>query len=413
MEENKEENVVQEAVTNTEVTTDVESSGSENVETAEVQVVDGVENPVVATENSEIQPTSEFSSGDEMTPIVNGTPIEETVTDGTPINNKKKVNKTLVIVLVFVVIFGGVMLLMNMDNGGNNNNNNDEEKEKEKIKVNVGTDWGDKYLAYMMEEKPNLKKYQISFVDVNFDDTPEMFVKYIDNSDLESMIILYIAKDGYVYETKYYRDYRIRLIYSLKTGEVDWYLFLTTTKHYGSYTSIAKIIDNMAFDADIKATNDALLIEYGKKYFDTDYQPVFYSIKENTMEEDFKDFVSKYPGYNEKVKEEKEKVYTKFENYEYVEEEEVVSETVGLNGRIYNYGTYLAVVQEDPDRRIEAHTAVLILYHDNKISVDGKLYTYTTLIDESKLKLSNGATIDTIVSNKFNYHGHTYEYVGD
>ena len=88
-----EEKVVQEESSSTETAAVVEETPvADNTEAAEAQVVDGIENPAPATESSEVQATSEFSSGDEMTPIVNGTPIEAVV-EGTPINKKKKVNK--------------------------------------------------------------------------------------------------------------------------------------------------------------------------------------------------------------------------------------------------------------------------------------------------------------------------------
>ena len=50
-----------------------------------------------------------------------------------------------------------------------------------------------------MTEKPDLKTYEISFIDVNPDDDeetpeiPEMFVKYIDNSDMESLKVFFIG----------------------------------------------------------------------------------------------------------------------------------------------------------------------------------------------------------------------------
>lgn len=378
------------------VTEVVEQAVPETAPIVEEQTVVVADSP---TEENVSNSNPEFVTADQ----IGGTPLEDVAAP-----KKKKVNKTLIIVLIFAVVFGGVMLLMTLGDKGGYNYGDEQQEEEEKIKVNTGTEWGDKYLTYLMTEKKDLKTYEITFINVDDSETPEMFVKYIDNSDLESMKIFYIADDGFVYETKYYRDYRIRYIYSLKDKTIDWYLYLTTTKNYGSYTVISKILDNMAFDADIKATNDALLIEYGKRYYDTDYQPVFYTIRENHHEEDFKDFVAKYKGYNDKVEELKAQVIEKYKDYEYKEEVKETNDSIGLAGRIFKYGSYYANIPADLSDDGMEHTKVITLYEDGKIAVDGILYTYTVDYEHSTISLG---TFDIrLLDGKFDYKGNIYQH---
>ncbi len=404
MEENVNEvNTMEQPVETPEVPTTAEV-------TPEVQVIDGFSN-AVATENvTEMTVQPEFASATAEVVATEVVPTEAPV-QGTPLKPKKKVNKTLIIVLIFLVVFGGAMLLMKMGNNGNGGNNQQQGEEQTEVKVNTGSDWGNKYLSYMMEYKPDLKNYEISFIDVDFNETPEMLVKYVDNSEKESLIILYIAEDGFVYETKYYRDYKIRLIYSLKDKKPRWYIFITTTKHYGTFTEISKIINKMAFDADIKATNDSLMIDYGKKYYDTDYQPIFYNIKENSQEQDFKDFVFKYEGYNEDVNELITKTDEKYKDYQYVEDAPEQLDTIGLSGRSFKCGTYLAEIPADPATNTDAYTAVIVLYDDGTISVDGKLYTYSIVYEKSYLDLGDDISIDIDSNNTFGFRGHLYKYV--
>ena len=395
MEENNNQEVV-----NVEESTQV----VENADTAiEPQVIDGFSNATVNVE-TEVAAQTEFVTADQ----VGGTPLDQV--EGAPLPQKKKKNVTLIIVLVFVVVFGGAMLLMKMGNKGGNGNTNNQQKEEEKIKVDTGTEWGDKYLTYLMTEKPELKTYEISFINVDDTETPEMFVKYIDNSNLESMKLFFIADDGYVYETKYYRDYRLRLIYSLKDKDCVWYLYLTSTKNYGSYTKISKIVDNMAFDADIKATNDALLIEYGKRYYDTDYQPIFYTIKEQSMEDDFRDFVSKYSKYNEEVESLKQKTIDKYKDYVFQEDAKEETDIVGIAGRIYNYGAYCVNIPADPENDIVEHIKVIILHRNGKITVEGIMYEYDIDYDNSRLNFGDGEYL-MLQSNGFVYMGRTYTYL--
>lgn len=336
---------------------------------------------------------------------IDGTPIAGV---GTPLKPKKKINKTLIIVLVLVVIFGGVMLMMNQGTNPNNNSNGGEVKEEE-IKVNTGSKWGDLYLTYMEKNKKDLDTYEIAFIDVDYDDTPEMFLKYIDKTDVESLKILYIEDDS-VYETKYYHDYRIRYIHSLKDHTTDWYLFLTTTKHYGTYTMISKMIDNMAFDSDIKATNDNELIQYGKRYYDTDYEIVFYSIRRDSHEDDYRDFVAKYEAYNKKVLETKEKIEEKYKDYVVKEEVVVVRDTVNLAGREYKYGNYYAEIPLNEEDNIPAHTGAIVLNKNGTMIVDGTLYTYTINTDKGMLDLGPGVSISLEGSNIFSYNGFKYTY---
>lgn len=383
-------------------------------------------NEISITQNSNVtsndnQVVAEFSNANNekgstnsvsQPEIVSATQSENNANNTELIKPKKKVNKTLIVVLVFVGIFGSVMLFMTIGSRTNNTDTGNDEGQKEsEIKVNVGTEWGNKYLTYMLKYKSELTTYEISFVDVNKDDVPEMFLKYIDNSDKETLKILYIAEDGYVYETKYYHDYRLRLIYSLKDKTTNWYLYLTTTKNYGSYTMISKIINEMAFDADIKATNDSLLIEYGKKYYDTDYQPVFYTIKPDSNEEDYKNFILKYEGYNKKVKDTISEVEDKYKDYQYTEEDKEKVNAVSLAGRSFKYGVYYAKREANVETNTEEETLVLLLNDDGTISVDGILYTYTINYEKSLLNIGDNKTID-LLNGEFMYNGLAYKYVG-
>ena len=170
MEENNNQEVTLETQPTTEGQTEVTPVVEETPVTEEVQTIDGISAPV-DNQTTEVTSQPDFVTADQ----IGGTPLSEV--EGTPLPKKKKVNKTLIIVLVFVVVFGGVMLLMNMGNKNKSNNNNKKEEEKLEVKVNTGTDWGDKYLTFLMTDKPDLKTYEISFIYVNPDDdevTPEI-----------------------------------------------------------------------------------------------------------------------------------------------------------------------------------------------------------------------------------------------
>lgn len=378
-------------------------------------ITEGVETPVVSgvVQQDETSSNSVVQTDTDNTGITGETTNDGNGT-GSPLEEKpkKKVNKTLIIIIVFVVIFGGVMLLMN--GGGNNALGGEVPEEEKEIKVNVGTKWGNQYLTYMIKNKTDLEKYEISFVDFNNDDTPEMLLQYIDNSDLKALKILYVADDE-VYETKYYHDYRIRYIYSLKSKSTDWYLFLTSSKHYGSYTMLSKIVDSMAFDSDIKARNDNELIKYGKEYFDTDYSLVFYNVEKDSSEDDFKNFIAKYDDYNKKMLDTKKKVEEKYKDVEVTEEVvEEETDTIYLAGRVYNYGNYYAYITPSSESELEQepYTGAITLNRDGTIIVEGVLYEYELKKDGSGL-VCGYLDIDFESNGVFNFAGYSYTYKSD
>ena len=404
--------VVSEAVSKDQVveTVPAESPAEQVVET--VPVVAPVQDQVVETAPVDPASVEVTAPVQEVVPQAEVVTTEvvtatQSVAEQSSTKPKKKVNKTLIIILIIVVIFGGTMLLMNQD--GKAPVNGPVEEEKEKVIYNIGTDWGDKYFTYLMESKSELTTYEVAFIDVDFDDVPEMFVKYIDNTDKEALKIFYIAEDEDVYETKAYRDFRIRFIYSLANKTTNWYLYINSSQHYGTYTMLSKIIDEMAFDADIKATNDSLLIQYGKQYYDTDYQPVFYNIKSNNQEGDFKDFVGKYSTYKQKVEDEKVKVETKYADYEYKEEVKVEKDSVGLAGRTYKYGNYYGHVIADPDNEIQEHISSLVLNKNGTIIIDGVLETYT-VTDKGSIVTASNKVILLVGSGVFKYNNIVYKY---
>jgi hypothetical protein len=325
---------------------------------------------------------------------------------------KKKVNKTLIIVLIFVVVLGGVMLLLSSNNDGGGVFDDEDTEGKEEIKVNVGSDWGNLYLAHMINKHPEILEYEISFIDLDYNGVPEMLYKYKDKSDQENLRILYIVEND-VYETRSYKNYKIKYIYSLKDKTVDWYIYLTTKKQYGTYTMLSKIINNMAFDSDIKATTDSELVAYGKKYYATDYDPVFYYIKEAKRESDFKDFVGKYETYNDKVNKLKEEIIDKYKDYKYEEEIVVTKDFVNLDGREFKFGNYYGDVQADEDKGTYERVSAITLNPNNTIIVDGTLYDYTPEVIDSNLNIDGVILVKVLASGQFSYNGVTYTYSAD
>ncbi len=325
---------------------------------------------------------------------------------------KKKVNKTLIIVLIFVVVLGGVMLLLSSGNNGGGDFGGEDTGGTEEVKVNVGSDWGNLYLTYMINKHPEILEYEISFIDVDYNGVPEMLYKYKDKSDQETLRILYIVENE-VYETRTYKNYKLKYIYSLKDKTIDWYIYLTTKKQYGTYTMLSKIINDMAFDSDIKATTDSELVAYGKKYYATDYDPVFYYIKEAKRESDFKDFVGKYETYNDKVNKLKEETIDKYKDYVYKEEVVVTKDFINIAGREFKFGNYYAKVPANVEKGTSERISAITLNPNKTIIVDGTLYNFIPELKEDNLNIDGEVLVEVLASGQFSCEGVIYTYSAD
>ena len=357
----------------------------------------------------------EFSNGNENVNADNHVDNEtESIEASVQVKPKKRINVTLIVIVGIVILFGGVMLLMNQGTSGNNNfqGENVREEQEEKIVVNTGTDWGNLYLTYMISKKPDLLTYEISFIDTNKDNIPEMLLKYKDNNDVDTLKMLYIVDDE-VYETKYYHNYKIRYIYSLQSKESEWYIFISTNKNYGTYTMIKKIIDKMAFDADIKTTNDTELIDYGKKYFDSDYKLVFYTVKEGQHEKNYRTFITKYDTYAKQIEDTHNNLYEKYKGVVVTGNNPTESDNVTFGGKQFYYGDYYASIPAT-EEGVFAHTAVLTFNKNKTLIVEGILYNYEYKGDGNYLQLySDNKEVGTVtfsISGIFIFNGIEYSY---
>ena len=379
-------------VTNETIVNDVPSEANAQ-QTVQVEVPTQEQQPTVIDGVTIIPPTeTELAQGDVVP--------------------KKKVNKTLIIVLVLVVVLGGVMLLLSSGNDDGGNFGGEDTGETEEVKVNVGSDWGNLYLTYMINKHPEILEYEISFIDVDYNGVPEMLYKYKDKSDQETLRILYIIEDE-VYETRTYKNYKLKYIYSLKDKTIDWYIYLTTKKQYGTYTMLSKIINDMAFDSDIKATTDSELVAHGKKYLATDYQPVCYYIKEDKRESDFKDFVSKYETYNDKVNKLKDDTIDKYKDYIYKEEVVVTKDFINIAGREFKFGNYYGKVPASVEKGTSERVSAITLNSNNTIIVDGTLYNFTPELNKNFLNVDGNVGVEVLASGQFSYNGVVYTYSAD
>lgn len=349
----------------------------------------------VETSNVEVQ----------STPVVEQTK-ENKVVPKIRLNTKMKLDtkkKKIVFIglIAFVVLFAVILVISSQKSSLNMLNNGTEEV----AKIDTGVQWGNKYAEFIQKEMVDITSYDVSLADLNNDNTPEMLVKYVDADGKNNLKIFYI-RDGEVFTTKIFRTYSLYLLYSVETKEVGWYIYISANDKYGAYTSLAKIVDGVAFDSDIKANTDTLVEEFSRKYSKSDYSLVFYQINADSLEEDLKNVVSRYDGYKEKINQAITDLKEKNSDREYEElpEEESNTDSLIFSGVRLTYGTYVATDDYD-------NTYTIILNNAYTVIIDGSYVTYSIVGNE--LVLSDDTVIKATKNDQLKYDGKTYYYKAD
>ena len=335
------------------------------------------DNPEILTLDDEVEILDESSDG-----TTNQGEIEVLAKP----RNKRKNNKSSWLFIVFAVVF--VISAFYFANSGMSVTNNNLDKANESKNIDTGTTWGNKYANRLLDEKNDFTYYDVAFVDLDFDKSPEMLFKYLDSANKECLKVMYI-NNSEVMVTKEFRTFTVHLIYSLKNKDFDWYIKIATSSKYGAYTKLNKIVDGTAYDSDIKVTNDTELVNYNKTYVDTNYELKFYRVNKDTFEKDFTTIVNKFNNYNNKVNNVISDVSYEYKDYVFVDDTDFVD---GLKYKL-NYGKYIEENNRD---------SVILINKDSTITLNEQNTKFEVV--DNTLLLEDGSVISVISNNKIYFN---------
>ncbi len=343
---------------------------------------------------------------------------------------KKKKNNILLIVIVLVLVVGGAYFMINKGNGNGigflAGGNKDGEGN---VKVDTGEKWGDSFALYFQDfharllydedaekakEKASIERnFEILFIDFNFDGTPEMLVKYIDNANNQVIKIMNYANEE-VSETKDFQNATFRLVYSLKEKDVKWYIYInngTNGSRSGAYTEVIKLIKGIAYDSDIKAYTDREVASFNDNYVLGSYKYSFYKIEDATFADDFKTAVDKYEGNNKDINVVKEKLLNDYANVEAPEEPVNNDPYLVVGDFTLEFGKYVHKKDVLQNGEVVGEEDVIVtINRDGTITDGSKKIKYN--IYGKTFSLENGISFKVTDNNKFNYGaGAGLEYI--
>ncbi len=338
---------------------------------------------------------------------------------GKPFVAKKQNKKVMIIAVVAIVAIGIFFIIFNTKTGqkilglGNNAANN----EYEIIKIETSQKWGDKYAEALqnsfyknieveingeIREKYQPTEFAITFIDFLFDSTPEMVVKYTDSLEKETIRVFTINNEE-VSETKDFKNADFKMVYSIREKTLKWYIYITsaTSKKYGSYTMMDKILNSTALGVDIPATTDIEITTFNVNYVTADFRTTYYTVEKSKLEEDFRAAVLRYETTNSDAQTAKKTIE---DNYGSVNIEEDIDqkESVIVGKYSLKYGTYVSIVEVFENGVSTGTREDLITINRNgTVKIGDDIYKFN--VYSNLFMLSNNKSFTILDNNKFQY----------
>lgn len=333
-----------------------------------------------------------YSKGDKMNdPIKNISQNPVLQQQVNNLKNKKVSKKSFLLILIVIALVVVVFFFMNGKKGGYiMPSGNGGENVTPKEEIATGTSWGDEYAYYIQTIFDEYDTINVTFVDFDFDENPEMIVNYNDDkSDISKIVYLHNKK---AVESKLFYNSSFKMVYSYKNKETLWYIYIPINKSFGAYTEVERVLNETAFDSDIKITNNSERKTFNKNYFESSYELMFGEINKNSFIKDFKAVVSKYSEFKSSI--DKELVNVK--NTAETDGPAVELDYVLVGGYVLKFGTYLS-----------ADNSSSIIISDGIIKIGREDFSYT-IDSESALLLSNNKRLVPTENSKFVYNEITY-----
>lgn len=331
---------------------------------------------------------------------------------------KKNNKKIMTIAIIAIVVIGVFFILFNTKFGKEIlSMAPSSKKEPEIIAIETSQKWGDKFATAFQEsfflnteieingevyEKFVPTEFEIVFVDFLFDGTPEMIVKYKDDATQDNYRI-FALNNNEVSETKDFKNADFRMIYSIESKELKWYMYMPSanSRKYGSYTMMEKILNLTAKGADIKTSTDVEITTFNVNYITSDFRLNFYKGSKKTLSADFKAAVDKFNNANEEASASKQAI---IDNYRDVNLEEKIdpNDLFKVGKYTLKYGTYFTEIDVYKEGKVVETKEEYITINKNGTITEGDR-TFKFTVYGTSFTLENNMPIRVTDDNKFVY----------
>ena len=362
--------------------------------------------------------TNETVKQEQQVPV---SPVPQTQAKPTqPVKGKKfnfKMDKKTLIIVAIVVVVLMIVFALSGKGGkglfGGGKNNQVDPNAKNIVAVDVDTTWGKKYAEvsqelfynYLLDGKEqNIDRFDVAFINVDFTDAPEMLIKYRDVNNKEYFLMYYYNKKNRLKESKHFTSFDIKLLYSYQDGDANWYVNIINgnINKYGTYTMLSKVVAETVIAPDIKATNDKELNDFSENYAVSDYKIIFYEVKKESFEKDYRTIYDRVYEYANAIDAEKENLKNQYGKEEKKEIDTKPYLVVGNYKLVYGDYKYSPMKRVDGSFIESKYSNTTIKINNNKtISIGNTVHKYT--MNGNVINLDDGSVIKVSENDEFTF----------
>lgn len=257
----------------------------------EAQVLDSKvneENEINDTvEQEEYQgPTLKEVLVNSVNPDYQGPTAKEIVVNSVKIDNTKKKNYVGLIVFIIVLVLIGTIVVI--DSLG-------EDKKKQSNYLANAPKWAEDYNKYLIDNYEGIVAYNLSFLDLDFDNKPEAVINYLEDGNTKYEIV--DLSDDLNFEVTELTN--ILMMYSFEEENVSWYINVSTTDVDMRLVNLTKRL-NKDTDFELYLSNDNLS-QFKSNHFNLSYDIKYTKISFRTREKNLAEAVKVYEKEKDNV----------------------------------------------------------------------------------------------------------------
>lgn len=243
----------------------------------------------VKLEEDEYQgPTLKEVIANSVNPDYQGPTAKEIVVNSVKVDNTKKKNLVGLVVLIIVLFSVGIIIGFEMFS--------DDSTKRTKNYLDGMPEWVNTYNEYFKKEYKDLVAYNVSFLDLDFDDKPEAIVYYIK----DGKTVYEIIDTGDKQYIKFDELSDIYMMYSFDNEVVTWYANTSINETDMNLIDIGKRLKNNN-DFEINLSLDTLS-QFKSNHFTLSYQIKYTKISFRTVEQNLAESVRIYDTEKDNVK---------------------------------------------------------------------------------------------------------------
>lgn len=224
-----------------------------------------------------------------VNPDYQGPTAKEIVVNSVKVDNTKRKNMVGLIVLIVVLSVIGFIVFLDMSS--------EDKKAKEPNYFNDLPKWSNTYKEYFQEYSKDRSSYDVSFIDLDFDDEAEVIIKYTENNNVTYEIVDLLEDDDFSF--KYDNVTDIIMMYSFTDNNVSWFMNSSLEDSSLYLVDIGKRLNNDT-NYELHLDYDSLM-EFKSNHFNISYSIGYTNVNFRTYEKNIAEAIKLYEQEKEEI----------------------------------------------------------------------------------------------------------------